>query len=83
LTLTFLPPAVFPPFWILGIIILLTPLSASSDFNAHESQDKRQELLAAMRAVEVKWGKRCAWAFAVFAVLVCVIVGTAVGVLKK
>jgi hypothetical protein len=63
-------------------MILLTPLSIPSDFNAHESQDKRHELLALIRAEEVKWGKRCAWAFAVFAVLACVIVGTAVGVLK-
>ncbi|KAF8632117.1 hypothetical protein AX17_004923 [Amanita inopinata Kibby_2008] len=59
---------VFPPFWILGVIILLSPLeapelsSSSPAWLPEKSEEERQFILAEMRRVEVKWAKRCLWA---------------------
>jgi hypothetical protein len=72
--------AVFPLFWILGVIILLSPLSApdstdpSSGWLAEKSDEERQFVVSEMRRVEVKWAKRCLWALSTL-----VILGVAVG----
>ncbi|KAK7461976.1 hypothetical protein VKT23_008408 [Stygiomarasmius scandens] len=59
----------FPPFWILGALILSSPLrmpdtSTSSDPSSSswlpdKSEDEKKEILGKMRATEVKWAKRC------------------------
>jgi hypothetical protein len=77
---------VFPPFWILGACILLSPLRApepssleSSDAPSAWLPDKteaeRQAIIDHMRKAELKWAWRCLWAL-----LVVVFFGVAAGV---
>ncbi|KAF9220810.1 hypothetical protein BS17DRAFT_713381 [Gyrodon lividus] len=73
----------FPPFWILGAIILLSPLTAPADFEPSKSETERQELVHIMREAEVKWAKRCACALLAFIVLVGVVTGIAVAVMHS
>ncbi|RDB16345.1 hypothetical protein Hypma_003052 [Hypsizygus marmoreus] len=69
----------FPPFWILGAIILLSPLrepepsSATSEWMPEKTEGERQMLIAEMRKVEVKWAKRCLLALSVFACIAVVV----------
>ncbi|KIL59763.1 hypothetical protein M378DRAFT_193764 [Amanita muscaria Koide BX008] len=69
-----------PLFWMLGVIILLSPLSApdstdlSSGWLGEKSDEERQFVVSEMRRVEVKWAKRCLWALSTL-----VILGVAVG----
>ncbi|KAF7330260.1 hypothetical protein MVEN_02463700 [Mycena venus] len=58
----------FPPFWIMGVIILLSPLRASG-CNA--------VIIDRMRKAELKWAKRCLYAL-VALVLVAAIISVAV-----
>ena len=74
--------AVFPPFWILGVIILISPLSAPADFHANKPESERQELITIMRKAELKWARRCLFALAILLVTIGVIVGIAVGVMR-
>ncbi|KIK76523.1 hypothetical protein PAXRUDRAFT_835342 [Paxillus rubicundulus Ve08.2h10] len=73
----------FPPFWILGAIILLSPLTAPADFEPSKSEDERQQLVHTMRETEVKWAKRCAIALLAFFVLLGLIAGIAVVVMHS
>ncbi|TFK38466.1 hypothetical protein BDQ12DRAFT_581082, partial [Crucibulum laeve] len=58
----------FPPFWIFGAIILLSPLrepptsSESAAWMPEKTEAERQQMIAEIRKVEVKWGRRCLWA---------------------
>ena len=74
---------VFPPFWILGVIILISPLSAPADFHANKPESERQELITIMRKAELKWARRCLFALAILLVTIGVIVGIAVGVMSS
>jgi len=54
----------------MGAIILLSPLrapepSSSSAWLPDKSESERQEIIAEMRRVEVKWAWRCLWALVV------------------
>ncbi|KIJ15392.1 hypothetical protein PAXINDRAFT_169233 [Paxillus involutus ATCC 200175] len=73
----------FPPFWILGAIILLSPLTAPADFEPSKSEDERQQLVHIMRETEVKWAKRCAFALLAFVVLLGLVAGIAVAVMHS
>ncbi|KAJ8584614.1 hypothetical protein M405DRAFT_826498 [Rhizopogon salebrosus TDB-379] len=73
----------FPPFWLFGAIILLSPLSAPADFEPTKSEAERQELVQIMRDAESKWAKRSAWALLIFLVAIGMIVGVTVGVLRS
>ncbi|KDQ60414.1 hypothetical protein JAAARDRAFT_32816 [Jaapia argillacea MUCL 33604] len=70
----------FPPFWLLGAIILFLSLSAPSDFHPHKTEQERNEMLDVMRKTEVKWGRRCAVALLVLLLVVGVVVGLVVSV---
>ncbi|KAG1871480.1 hypothetical protein F4604DRAFT_1654789 [Suillus subluteus] len=72
----------FPPFWVIGAIILLSPLKAPADFEPTKSEDERQELVRIMRDAEIKWAKRSAWALLIFLVALGIILGAIIGVLK-
>jgi hypothetical protein len=74
---------VFPPFWLFGAIILLSPLSAPADFEPTKSEAERQELVQIMRDAESKWAKRSAWALLIFLIAIGMIVGVIVGVLRS
>ncbi|KAG1867200.1 hypothetical protein DFJ58DRAFT_768893 [Suillus subalutaceus] len=72
----------FPPFWVIGAIILLSPLKAPADFEPTKSEDERQELVQIMRDAEIKWAKRSAWALLIFLVAIGIILGAIIGVLR-
>lgn len=74
---------VFPPFWVIGAIILVSPLKAPADFEPTKSENERQELVQIMRDAEIKWAKRSAWALLILLVVIGIIVGTIIGVLRS
>ncbi|KIM64916.1 hypothetical protein SCLCIDRAFT_114255 [Scleroderma citrinum Foug A] len=73
----------FPPFWIMGAIILLSPLKAPADFEPSKSDAERQELVQLIRSTELKWAKRSAWALLAFIVSLGVICGIVAAVVKN
>lgn len=73
----------FPPFWVLGATILLSPLKAPDDFEPTKSENERQELIQIIRDAEIKWAKRSAWALLIFLVVIGIIVGAIIGVLRS
>jgi hypothetical protein len=75
--------AVFPPFWIMGAIILMSPLRAppaatpSAAWLPEKTEAEREVIIARMRTTELKWAKRCLYALLVL-VLVAVVIAVAV-----
>ncbi|KAF7330257.1 hypothetical protein MVEN_02463400 [Mycena venus] len=73
----------FPPFWIMGVIILLSPLRAppaatpSTAWLPEKTDAERQVIIDRMRKAELKWAKRCLYAL-VALVLVAAVVSVAV-----
>ncbi|KAK7446342.1 hypothetical protein VKT23_014548 [Stygiomarasmius scandens] len=75
----------FPPFWILGAFILLSPLRApdadTSDDSlpaawlSEKTEAERQAIIDHMRKAELKWAWRCLWAL-----LIITLLGIAAGV---
>ncbi|TFK75117.1 hypothetical protein BDN72DRAFT_811302 [Pluteus cervinus] len=69
----------FPPFWILGALILASPLrepapTASGSWLPEKTEEERQQIILQMREVEVKWALRC-----LFALFILIAVGVAFG----
>ncbi|KAH8826970.1 hypothetical protein DL96DRAFT_1605033 [Flagelloscypha sp. PMI_526] len=71
---------IFFPFWILGACILCSPLqtpsSSDSDSTAwlpHKTDAERQVIVSRIRALELKWAKRCLYACIAFFGLVPVV----------
>ncbi|KAE9411402.1 hypothetical protein BT96DRAFT_789954, partial [Gymnopus androsaceus JB14] len=80
----------FPPFWIMGACILLTPLSPptapeSSSLPASWLPEKtpaeRQQIISRLRTIEVKWARRCLFALLILIVAVAGIGATVWGIL--
>ncbi|KAJ6570096.1 hypothetical protein DFH09DRAFT_1246945 [Mycena vulgaris] len=73
----------FPPFWIMGVIILMSPLRAppaetpSTAWLPEKTEAERQVIIDRMRTAELKWAKRCLYALLAF-VLTGVVIGVAV-----
>jgi hypothetical protein len=67
---------VFPPFWILGSLILVTPLTPDPSWHAEKEQETIENILSIMRVVERRWAWRCVMAFSSLLVLILVIVGS-------
>ncbi|KAJ7086150.1 hypothetical protein B0H15DRAFT_887258 [Mycena belliarum] len=69
----------FPPFWIMGIVILLSPLRAppaatpSAAWLPEKTDAERQVLIDRMRTTELKWAKRCLYALVTFMLGVAII----------
>ncbi|KAE9401536.1 hypothetical protein BT96DRAFT_754906, partial [Gymnopus androsaceus JB14] len=66
---------IFPPFWIFGSLILLSPLrqpesTPSSVWLPEKTESERQEIIEKMRKAEVKWAKRCLIALCILLLLV-------------
>jgi len=73
---------VFPPFWIFGAFILFSPLReppTTSDsvlaWMPEKTEAERQQIIAEMRKVELKWARR-----SLFALLVTMVLAIAAGV---
>ncbi|KAJ7163929.1 hypothetical protein C8R43DRAFT_258210 [Mycena crocata] len=68
----------FPPFWIMGVIILLSPLRAppvdtpSTAWLPEKTEAERQVIIDRMRTAELKWAKRCLYALVAFVLIVAV-----------
>ncbi|TFK22835.1 hypothetical protein FA15DRAFT_595356 [Coprinopsis marcescibilis] len=68
----------FPIFWILGALILVSPLreppagEASPVWMPEKTEAERQAFIAHMREAEVRWAKRCLWALVILTVLALV-----------
>jgi len=69
----------FPPFWIFGAFILFSPLReppATSDsipaWMPEKTEAERQQIIAEMRKVELKWARRSLYAFLITIVLAIV-----------
>ncbi|KAJ4478562.1 hypothetical protein C8R41DRAFT_799429 [Lentinula lateritia] len=67
----------FPPFWIIGAFILLSPLrqpesTPSSVWLPEKTESEREEIIQKMRQAEVRWAKRCLVALCILLVLVIV-----------
>jgi hypothetical protein len=68
---------VFPPFWIFGAFILMSPLreppTNTTDsvpaWMPEKTEDERKEIIATLREVELKWAKRCLCAILILTVL--------------
>ncbi|CAG7847674.1 SubName: Full=Uncharacterized protein {ECO:0000313/EMBL:CCA73364.1} [Serendipita indica DSM 11827] len=67
--------AVFPPFWLLGALILVIPLTPPESW-ADKSQEQVQSILAAMRVAERRWAWRCVMALASLILVILIIVGS-------
>lgn len=74
--------AVFPPFWIIGIIILCSPLRVEESWHADKSNNERKLLVLATRREEMKYGKRCLWAFLAFLAISAVVAAIVLVVAK-
>ncbi|KAF7375214.1 hypothetical protein MSAN_00408000 [Mycena sanguinolenta] len=72
----------FPPFWILGVIILLSPLRAPAPANTpgawlpEKTDAERQVILNRMRTTELKWARRCLYALlALVHIIIAIVIG--------
>ena len=71
---------VFPPFWFFGAFILLSPLreppADTSDSDSipawmpEKTAEEREKIIADIREVELKWARRCLYAFLALVVVV-------------
>ncbi|KAJ6608706.1 hypothetical protein B0H10DRAFT_2067078 [Mycena sp. CBHHK59/15] len=72
----------FPPFWIMGVIILMSPLRAppaatdAAVWLPEKTESERQVIIDRMRTAELKWAKWCLYALLAL-VIVAVVVGVA------
>ncbi|KAF5346753.1 hypothetical protein D9756_010379 [Leucocoprinus leucothites] len=80
----------FPPFWVIGACILLSPLRVPSSAADQESgvgvwlpektEAEKQAFIAHLRKAELKWAKRCLVALAILACVAGITAGLAVWV---
>jgi hypothetical protein len=68
--------AVFPPFWILGSLILITPLTPDPSWHSTKPEEQIQAILSAMRVAERRWAWRCVMAISSLILLILVVVGS-------
>ncbi|KAF8999224.1 hypothetical protein BDZ89DRAFT_1082823 [Hymenopellis radicata] len=66
----------FPPFWILGMFILSSPLrappatdAAGEEWLPDKTDAEKQIVLDRIRRAELKWGRRCLVAFVAFTLI--------------
>jgi len=65
---------IFPPFWIMGIVIRFSELRPTEDWEVGKSEDEKVRLLEEMRKTEVKWANRCIYALLTLITIIVVIV---------
>jgi len=66
----------FPPFWILGSLILITPLTPDPSWHSTKPEEQIQAILSAMRVAERRWAWRCVMAISSLILLISVVVGS-------
>jgi hypothetical protein len=60
---------VFPPFWLIGSLILFSRLRPTPEWEMGKTDEEKKFILDRMRSTEVKWAKRCLVAFVVLIVI--------------
>ncbi|KZV99040.1 hypothetical protein EXIGLDRAFT_746364 [Exidia glandulosa HHB12029] len=68
----------FPLFWFVGACILASNLNPPENWEETKTEDERRELIARLRATEVKWARRCLFASIGFLFLIATVVVVAV-----
>ncbi|KAG8753895.1 hypothetical protein FRC14_005642 [Serendipita sp. 396] len=68
----------FPPFWLLGALILIIPLTPDPSWYSTKSAEQVEAILQAMRVAERRWAWRCAIAFGILLLLIFIVVGSLV-----
>jgi len=66
----------FPPFWILGSLILITPLTPDPSWHSTKPEEQIQAILSAMRVAERRWAWRCVMAISSLILIILVIVSS-------
>ncbi|ODN97892.1 hypothetical protein I350_07527 [Cryptococcus amylolentus CBS 6273] len=61
---------VCPLLWLIGMFILCIPLRPVEDETDAERAQKLEEMIVILRKTELKYAKRCTWAFCGFTLLV-------------
>jgi len=79
---------IFPLFWVMGALILVSPLRAppptpSYSWLPDKTESERQAVINKMRAEEVKWAWRCLFALLVLVIVAVVIAVSVWAVLKS
>jgi len=74
----FLYGFLFPPFWLMGIVILCSELRPTVDWEEGKTEEQKVRLLAEMRLTEVKWAKRCVWALCALILTIAIVVVVAI-----
>jgi len=86
----------FPLFWLFGALTLITPRgsldrifmpwfkdfapSADSWRDTLQTEAEKEAYLARVRVAEIRWGKRCLFAFSLLLCFATVVAGTLIGV---
>ncbi|KAJ7650728.1 hypothetical protein FB45DRAFT_731590 [Roridomyces roridus] len=71
----------FPPFWLVGVFILFSPLRAPNTITPgawlpEKTETERVLILRRLRTVELKWARRCLYALlALIHIIIAVVVG--------
>ncbi|KDQ52376.1 hypothetical protein JAAARDRAFT_198294 [Jaapia argillacea MUCL 33604] len=65
---------IIPLFWIMGFIILHSPLQLTPDWHPEKPEEERREMMEKMREVEMAWARRCLWALVTLISVILVIV---------
>lgn len=69
---------VFPPFWLVGLIILTSELHPTAEWAVGKTEEEKIRLMQEMRMTEVKWAKRCVYALITLITVIFAIVVAAV-----
>ncbi|GJJ09623.1 hypothetical protein Clacol_003846 [Clathrus columnatus] len=69
----FLYGFIFFPFWILGILVLVSPLRPTPDWEEGKTEHEKEQLLIIIRNTEKKWARRCLYAFSTLVILIVLI----------
>ncbi|OXG46160.1 hypothetical protein J010_05888 [Cryptococcus neoformans] len=63
-----------PLLWFIGMTIMWIPLKSTEEEHDPEKAQKLEEMIVILRKTELKYAKRCAWAFSGFSVMLIVLV---------
>ncbi|KIO33794.1 hypothetical protein M407DRAFT_240932 [Tulasnella calospora MUT 4182] len=76
----------FPPFWIIGIMIFFTRMEPTPESECGKTAAEQADEIALLRKAELKWSKRCAYALlsliALVGLIVLICFGAKVGAFK-
>ncbi|WVO20058.1 uncharacterized protein IAS62_001348 [Cryptococcus decagattii] len=63
-----------PLLWFIGMTILWIPLKSTEEEHDPEKAQKLEEMIVILRKTELKYARRCAWAFGGFSIFLVVLI---------